>query len=220
MASKGAIWRNGQALTWHGLEIMQQLAALGEGEWITLPNAHFHTIRSLIVRDYVDWSKATGERTYKLSARGREALVVYTSPAPSLGHTGELCSICGTRPCHVTRSGAKMIYCRECSNERNRIARQNCKDKPCPKCGKPRWRAKSGRLYVYCHECKREVCRASRIKSAERVKAGEVVLCTHCHKNPVLVVRSTVYNECRECRNRRRKLWGFKRSLKKGNRHE
>lgn len=202
MSNKTQVRRNGERISKKSLEVMKQLEPLGEGEWMPLRGIHSRIIRSLVVRDFVDWSKVTGEMTYKLSARGREALPIYTAP-PSLGYQGDVCAKCGSNPRYLRPNGELSPYCLHCIGVMDRDRRVAKADAPCPRCGKPRAKSRNGTPYVYCKECKREVCRKAKARLAERVLAGETVLCTHCHQSPVQVAGNTVYNECAECRRKR-----------------
>lgn len=200
--SRPSIRRNGERLSVKAVEVMKHLSTLDENEWMPL-NCHARIIYLLMNRDYVDMSKVTGQPTYKLSLRGREALAIFAAP-PVIGYQGEMCARCGDKPRHE-RSGAQFKYCVSCLNDLDRERRQAIADKPCPRCGKPRDKRRNGLVYGYCADCRREKDSKTKARLAERVRAGEVVFCTHCHERPVMTAGNTVYNECAECRYKRRR---------------
>ncbi len=211
MTGKPVLRRKGERLSVKAVEVLKQLSMLDEYEWTPLA-CHARIIRSLIVRDYIDWSTVTGITTYKLSKRGRDVLPVFVAP-PLLGYQGDVCAQCGQNERHTHSNGTRSRYCLECINVNDAQCRNALCDKPCPRCGKPRAKSQSGRYGVYCVECKREMNVKTKSRLAERVRAGEMVMCTHCHENPVHVAGNTVYNECKQCRYERHRRSIYERVM-------
>lgn len=183
--------------------------------WVTIPEpecwrgrgSRTKRERTLVNYDLIVISPDpyTGERAYKITKRGIDLLKAYRRRSR---RNDDLCPRCNERPRHVSANGRKAGYCRECKNETHAeiIERQRHKphNQPCANCGSaPRAISNTGRVFQYCRECLRVMGKHYREKNErerlERIKRGEMILCTRCGKHPAAVRKNGAKHYCGEC---------------------
>jgi ribosomal protein S14 len=183
--------------------------------WVTIPDpkcwrgrgSRTKRERTLVNYDLIVISPDpyTGERAYKITRRGINLLKAYRQRER---RNDKLCPRCNEKPRHVSANGRVAGYCKECKNEVHAevLERQRHKpnNQPCANCGRePRAVSSSGHIFQYCRQCLRDMGKHYREKNEQerlqRVKQGEVILCSRCGERPAAVRRSGVKHYCDEC---------------------
>lgn len=174
--------------------------------FIHLTDAHQHTLRALVRRDWIFPSAGKDGTRYKITGRGLKALKAYEQPPY---RQDGICPTCGVRPRKVYPGGRHYGYCHECELESKRRmwkmkGKQIDRNAPCSDCGiRPRHVYPSGAVIIYCYECRNERRKEERrLKHArllQRIRDGEVILCIRCHAAPRYHNSKHVYDYCYDC---------------------
>lgn len=141
--------------------IQLRAADKADSPFIFLPDVHKHTIRALVVRDWIFASAGSDGTRYRITGRGLKALKAYERTPK---RTDGLCPNCGIRPRHVYPSGHIIIYCKECRQERRKEERQrkyknhlerirNGEILLCLRCHEKQRFHSDKVVYDYCREC-------------------------------------------------------------------
>lgn len=190
-------------------EVLAELRAAQQADmpFIHLPDLHYRTRRSLILRDWIFASPGLDGTRYKITGRGLKALAVYEQPIQR--RDDGLCPTCGVRPRKVAKTGYVYGYCAECQrlHDNRQFALKGHQLDPnslCPRCGeRPRYRYPSGFIIAYCYECRaamrQDERRRKHARLLARIQAGEFIPCIRCKKCPRYHTDKLVYDYCHEC---------------------